>query len=343
MALSVLIANQVAERCFLNEALYWVALSRFPLAHPRGPEEDGREDDEWVDSIEPPYTQDIVSREECLFAGLPINPEWEAEQSFEYYSHPEEVERWLSYERDPERIKARQVDLKESVAYFERLELWNSALKAYLDLYIAKLFVALRQGRVVASGKPISPQLLPLLLKQAEESEMFRKQSFRVRPVLTESEIDERARAPVWDRIERVPIAKEFWTSNGINWKYSCAQNTATGFGLILVETEKLFQEFPIPKVGNLKQVSQIGDGYVLFDEAGNTVSPPVKSRGRPSLNWEEFGIEMARRLRDGGFPEKQEALIVEMQAWCKACWGVDVGRSTLLQKIKPYYEKLVR
>lgn len=47
----------------------------------------------------------------------------------------------------------------------------------------------------------------------------------------------------------------------------------------------------------------------------------------------------MAGRVQRGPLPAKQEALIAEMQDWCKAKWGLDVGRSTLLQKLKPYYD----
>ena len=64
---------------------------------------------------------------------------------------------------------------------------------------------------------------------------------------------------------------------------------------------------------------------------------------GRPSFRWDEFNVEIAKRARDGSLPDKQEAMIGEMQIWCKKRWDVDVARSTLLQKIKPYYDALVR
>ena len=39
----------------------------------------------------------------------------------------------------------------------------------------------------------------------------------------------------------------------------------------------------------------------------------------------------------------KQEAFIAEMQQWCRQRWDRDVARSTLLQKVKPYYDALIR
>ena len=65
--------------------------------------------------------------------------------------------------------------------------------------------------------------------------------------------------------------------------------------------------------------------------------------RGRPAYDWDTFHLQMARRCKEGSLPTKQEALIAEMQAWCLTAWGRSVGRSTLLQKIRPYYDAFVR
>jgi len=51
----------------------------------------------------------------------------------------------------------------------------------------------------------------------------------------------------------------------------------------------------------------------------------------------------MAKRISEGLLPEKQEAGIADMQDWCARRWGKSVGRSTLLQKIKPYYDGFIR
>jgi hypothetical protein len=337
MPLSVLTANQVAERCFLHEALYWVALTRFPLASLLEDGEDGREYDKWVDGIKPPYALDTVSRDECLFAGIPINPAWEAEQSFTRHFQPDELERWIARESDEVRKKGFQLSLAKAIAYYKDLEAWNSMFESYLDLHAARLFVALRQGGVVATGKRLPKRSLQQLLKQAavDESQTW--------PITNTKPEKARIGAPDWYCIDRDAIPKEFWISKEIDWRSCCASGADSAFALILIETSELFRAFPIPQMRNVKQVSQMGNGYVLFDDEGNAVSPAVVLKGRPAFDWDEFNIEMARRARDGTLPVKQEALIVDMQAWCRIRWGRDVARSTLLQKIKPYYDALMR
>jgi hypothetical protein len=43
--------------------------------------------------------------------------------------------------------------------------------------------------------------------------------------------------------------------------------------------------------------------------------------------------------MRSTSFPEKQEALIADMQEWCRRHWQREVGRTTVLQK--PFYDAL--
>jgi hypothetical protein len=44
--------------------------------------------------------------------------------------------------------------------------------------------------------------------------------------------------------------------------------------------------------------------------------------RGRPPFNWESFHVEIAMRIKSNSFPEKQEALIADMQKWCDRLGG---------------------
>ena len=64
--------------------------------------------------------------------------------------------------------------------------------------------------------------------------------------------------------------------------------------------------------------------------------------RGRPSLDWNSFYLELTDRIKSDDLPDKQESFIAEMQDWCIKNWGQQVGRSTLLQKISPFYKKYV-
>jgi hypothetical protein len=81
---------------------------------------------------------------------------------------------------------------------------------------------------------------------------------------------------------------------------------------------------------------------FLLLDDTKIT-APTRIILGRPSFKWDEFHLEIAERLQKGVLPTKQKAFISEMQQWCKTQWGREVARSTLLQKIKPYYDAFVR
>jgi hypothetical protein len=48
------------------------------------------------------------------------------------------------------------------------------------------------------------------------------------------------------------------------------------------------------------------------------------KATGRPPFKWDEFHVEIARRLKSTELPAKQEAFIAEMQQWCSQKWGFD-------------------
>ena len=88
-------------------------------------------------------------------------------------------------------------------------------------------------------------------------------------------------------------------------------------------------------KVENEVIVSNVDE-----DEIKN-IKMPTK-RGRPSLDWNSFYLELTDRIKSDDLPDKQESFIAEMQDWCIKNWNQQVGRSTLLQKISPFYKKYV-
>ncbi len=344
MPLSVLIPYEVTNRCYLSEALYWVALHRFPIASLLETGDDQREYDDFIEGITAPYSLEPVTGDESFLAGIPVNPLWEAEQSFTHYIYPELLERFLANEKDEQRREDFKLSLAESIAFYQRQAAWDATFESFLDLHSAGLFVALRQGRVIAIGKPLPKKALVQLLKRTEASERALKRRelgyYESKPA---NEPRSRGVGVNLDRVDWEPIPKEFWVSKGINWRRNCAEGSSASYALILIETVKLFEVFPVPKSEIVRQVSQVGNGYVILDGGDQAINPRSSLRGRPSFDWKDFDIEMAKRVRDRTLPPKQEALILEMQAWCQAHWGRDVGRSTLLQKIKPYYDAFVR
>jgi hypothetical protein len=139
------------------------------------------------------------------------------------------------------------------------------------------------------------------------------------------------------DPWRRIPSSN--WLSNGIDWVGCKASGRKEAFALILVSTEQLMAAFP-PIQEPAGPAVRIGDCYQIED------GPPAaraSNRGRPPLEWDAFHVEMAKRVRAGNLPQKQEALIAEMQAWCTSVWKRPVGRSTILPKVKPYYSAFMQ
>jgi hypothetical protein len=85
----------------------------------------------------------------------------------------------------------------------------------------------------------------------------------------------------------------------------------------------------------------KVANDLVSMERADD--EPKARIKGRPPFDWDSFHVEMARIYSEKGLPAKQESLIEDMKKWCRGTWGRDVGRSTLLQRIKPYYDRLAK
>jgi hypothetical protein len=195
----------------------------------------------------------------------------------------------------------------ESEEAFEKYEV-------FLDSYRLRLRNLLHEGRLTARGKKLGSEI------RIEEA----------------AEID----VPVDSAFE--PISLDFWASANVAWRANCAQGRRKTYKFIQLATENLFKEFPLPNPEPTLEILQVGDNFVLPEKLiiKPLMLPPL---GRPPLKWDEFHLEIARILKENKLPPKQEAFIGEMQAWCRIHWGQEVARSTLLQKIKPYYDSFMR
>ena len=58
---------------------------------------------------------------------------------------------------------------------------------------------------------------------------------------------------------------------------------------------------------------------------------------------WDEFHLEVARRLMNGTLGKSQKTFERQMQDWCESRWGRTPKVSTLRQKISPYYIEFIR
>ena len=321
MPLTVLVPHALADRCYLSEALLWVAVTRFPLGFIAENGVDARVEPEYIEGLDSylPF-EEPVNDEECKSVGLPPNPEYEAHEAGQWHQTPEHIRKLLQYDSIDESHRAElEQELQVSIAFERRCEAWDAEFNSFADFHKAKLFLSLREGRLPASGKMLARNSYSESLSHLKATDW-----------------------EGWDNVTWVPIPSDFWITDKIDWKESRAEGRGPARCLILVETEALLKCFPPPVAGQPGNVAKIAHNLILIgDDAVDTQSSA--RRGRPAFDWDAFHLEITRRLLANRLPKKQEALVAEMQAWCSEAWRRDVGRSTILQKVKPYYDAFVR
>jgi len=214
-------------------------------------------------------------------------------------------------------------------AFFEAEEFqyqlteWEGKLNQFTEQFRSVLLQALLGGRLAATGKTLPDSTI--------------EASFKLMDKYTEGWSSARY-------VDREPVPPDFWSSAKIDWDDSLAEGVTkerpVAYGLILVEVAQLLKEFPLPNGEEYGEVSKAGDYLVL--KSADEIRGGAKS-GRPPFNWHEFHLEMAKRAMMKVLPPKMEACIEDMQAWCKGKWNQSVARSTLLERIKPYYDEFVR
>jgi len=311
----------------LYEALLWIVFHRIPIISLSENNIDCRIDNEIIDGIEiDQFHIDEVTQEEYKNAGLPINPYIEAKLKCGYCVDPKQFDDAIADTTND--TKKYFLDKKKAAEHFFRMkQRWDRLYANFIERQKIKLYSCFCDGTIEPVGK-----LLPVnTIKEYHNPYDSNEYDF-------EHHFDDNMYHITWTQIPR-----DFWLLNKIYWRDSMADGTCGAYCLIVIDTEQLFEAFPPPNDGPILQVSQIGSNYIFTNDQGQAVSPPPSTRGRPSLPWDEFHVEMARRLQAGELPDKQEAAIEDMREWCHQRWQKNVGRSTLLLKIKPYYDAFFR
>src|SRR5262249_40596662 len=159
----------------------------------------------------------------------------------------------------------------------KRRNAWEHECGSFLDLFKAKLFVSLKEGALIAFGKQLSHS------SYSDSIEHF--------------EGDENWLSKPW-----AAIPSTFWVSTGIDWEASHAEGKGLAQALILVETDELLRCFPPPPATSADGIANIAGTLV---QSHRFVPEPIKRspKGRPSLNWDQFHVEVARRLKCGAIP----------------------------------------
>lgn len=311
----ILEPHWIAEECFLYEALLWVAFHRYPKSEMIYGEADYRFHHDYQEEYEASIPNDpgCIQSDEAVRVGLQPNPEWE------YLSEPYDEETYYTQDLDLVNLMLEMNIPNDEKAKYEAIlpaakerkkqqDEWDAAYDDFIQVIEAKLFIALKEGRLKAFGKPVT--------------------------------LDKDGFQNGGGEHEEIPT--KHWRQDDIKWTASASENKTGHYSHIYVETDQLFELFPPPDAEDTKHISVVAGQYVIDEENTEKIKIPHK-KGRPSYDWPSFYMELMDRHQAGNIPNKQEAFIAEMQQWCKDNWGKDVARSTLLEKISPFYNRYVR
>jgi len=307
----------------LQEALIWAGFYRYPKSEIIPDRVDVRFDNDVQEEFEPrtPDWHGYIESEEAVRVGLPPNPEWEAlfdDEETYMLSTPETLNQLLELNLDEAEKQKLRLELVKSKKQAEIQAEWDKKFEVYIELIESKFFVALREGKIKAFGRKLPHHDLDKAYELLDEKGSWS-----------------------WFDMEHEEIPADFWRLDGIIWNQSSAQNGHNHYCHIYVNTDELMTVFPAPDGEEAQSVKIIAGQYILDGSQAEKIKKTNK-RGRPSLDWGTFYLELAGRIKNDNLPEKQEAFIAEMQDWCLEHWGQKVGRSTLLQKISPFYQRYV-
>jgi len=312
------------EQCYLSEVLYWCAFRRFPTAW-YGEDDDYRLELDEVDGFEAPVPAGKdITEEECRYAGIPLDPRTKAlvnDTENLDLKHYDDLIRICSKSRDIKQpdiddIKKRRAEAEKYHAEFAE---WMPICKDYLDQFQAEIALKLRRGELVAYG--------------AKLPETDRE---KVEGLLDNGELE-------YTDLHFVPIPKEHWILPSIDWDESSITGRTEAYVWTRVNTEEMIELFPLEDAGQSCTVNKLADNYFVTTEASGASTSNKSRRGRPPLPWEAFHVEVAKKIRDGSMPQKKEAGIAEMQEWSLKHYQKAISRSSIGQKLKPYYDELMK
>jgi hypothetical protein len=305
----------VPEICFLQEVPFWVAFRRLPIATYDG---DGNEKRSGIDigrrgfAVELEDIDDWLNDEECASANIPPDPRYAAafqgitlsmQECDDHIAGVASSNAWVTHHYDRD----------ELVAYKKNMELWLPRYEDAIDYATSTIFLALKDGRLRAKGR-----LLPEDLVRSLPDESF----------------------DVFD-FPTVEIPSAFWSLRGIDFKESTAADRHSRYCHIHCRTDDVFSAFP----GTYVPVSagQSGGNFLVNDAASTGPIANVRQPGRPPYPWEPFFLEVATLIHNGQLPAKKEAGIQLLHEWFYNTHGISPSRSSIGEKLKPYYDRFVR
>ena len=137
-------------------------------------------------------------------------------------------------------------------------------------------------------------------------------------------------------------IPNDEWIASKIDWKNSILFSGEYAYCWINFDVDSVLSAHPMPEKPPIGTVTPAGD--LLHPQIGRWRRTKFSTRrGRPSLPWDQFHLEVAALAISNALPQKKEAAIQHFESWFKEKLGLQVGRSSISQKLTPYYDRFVR
>lgn len=202
----------------------------------------------------------------------------------------------------------------------------------------AKLFLALRDGRLKAYGKRMDAHREYSKDWQYEDAWVESLESDTNKESITLSQTKEVISGNTINNYS--VIDQSFWSLEGIDWQSSQARSPQCWYKHIFVSFENLRNVFP-PENQEPEPVEAFGKYYVSYSDSEKITSGYRRKR-EPTYDWPSFQAEITRYivLELGKFP-KQTALISYMEKWCKNEWGKIPSYGAIQAQLKPHYKDI--
>lgn len=304
----------VPERCFMSEALLYLAFRRIPenFYMIEGVEGHFHDHDGSPGPFdEKPSNQYPISDEECAVAGLDPNPSYELFMAGERYFPIEMIDQYLR--QYPDHPKAEELTAQRPLAikHYAAQESWDEACDNYLEYCRSRIFTDICEGKLSCEGKRFKSTSKATLEVELQDADIYDGQYERIEP--------------------------SYFSNGGLDWTGSFVINRKGSVVMLSLSTEQVFALYSPPQE---RQFSVWIAGDDIFSAEAPTAQKVTAARGRPSLDWSDFYTEVGRLIREDALPAKKEAGIQYFIEWFLKSKAQQVSRSSVGEKLKPFYSR---
>lgn len=224
-------------------------------------------------------------------------------------------------------LKKIRQERKAAKEYNKKLEFFENALEKYLDPFQAKLYLALREGRIKANGMTLNRAYVynnstkELFEAECQADAQFAEKYKNIKEGDEFWGTDEK-----WSKWKPTDISADSWMLMNIDWESCQLSSGEQIYAYVQLNMEDLFREFPAPEGGS-KMVKPFGDAFIMEE---NNILVTEKRGRKPKMDYNDL-----YKWYCGNFDEfnnmKQEAVIAAAQQKFP-----QISRTTIINKISP-------